>query len=160
VGREAFLRRGYNDDEAWIAELQVSRVVRAEAAKRVRERHLAAAGLALEGLERADLDAEERRDRLAFVSLTLAEVQRSVEQTAEAWEKRGYWVKADRFRADWAWLPGPLRELDEILASEHLAAAPRILPRLGGHIPQASARLRASGALWHGAWDRWKSRGL
>jgi hypothetical protein len=125
----------------------------------VRERHLAAAATALEGLEQADLDAEERRDRLAFLSLTLAEVQRSVEETAEAWEKRGYWVKADRFRADWAWLSGPLRELDELLAGEHFESALRMVPRLDGHIPPAPRRLRASGAIWSDAWARWKSRG-
>jgi hypothetical protein len=49
--------------------------------------------------------------------------------------------------------------LDEILAANHLAAAPLILRQLGGHTPPVSVRLRAAGAIWHGAWARWKSQG-
>jgi hypothetical protein len=28
---------------------------------------------------------------------------RGIDESVTAWEKRGYWVKADRFRMEWAW---------------------------------------------------------
>ncbi|MBN1439584.1 MAG: hypothetical protein JW929_09260 [Anaerolineales bacterium] len=34
----------------------------------------------------------------------LQEIRESVNRTAEAWEKRDYWVKADAFRRQWSWV--------------------------------------------------------
>ncbi|MGH2606039.1 MAG: hypothetical protein ACRDG5_05565, partial [Anaerolineales bacterium] len=42
-------------------------------------------------------------DVLAYVALGLRAVLASVEQSTSAWEKRGYWLKADRFRLEWRW---------------------------------------------------------
>lgn len=141
-------------------ELPVSRVIRTEAATRLRDRQLTLAAIALEGIERPDLGAQDLRDRLAFVSLALAEVQRSVEQTADAWEKRGYWVKADRFRTDWMWLPERLQKLDRSLAEQKLDEALRLTRQFDGHFPAPSGRLRSSSTtIWSGAWARWNARG-
>ena len=35
---------------------------------------------------------------------SLREISESVNHTAEAWEKRDYWLKADAFRRQWAWV--------------------------------------------------------
>jgi hypothetical protein len=43
------------------------------------------------------------RDLAAFIGLTLEAVAETIEPTVAAWEKRGYWLKADRFRLDWEW---------------------------------------------------------
>ena len=33
----------------------------------------------------------------------LEAIDESIEQSVAAWEKRGYWLKADRFRQEWRW---------------------------------------------------------
>jgi len=43
------------------------------------------------------------RDLAAFIALALLEIAETVDQSVGAWEKRGYWVKAERFRMDWDW---------------------------------------------------------
>jgi hypothetical protein len=43
------------------------------------------------------------RDLAAFLALALEEINEGVDASVQAWEKRGYWVKADRFRMDWEW---------------------------------------------------------
>jgi hypothetical protein len=32
------------------------------------------------------------------------EVEKTIDESVRPWEKREYWVKADAFREDWAWV--------------------------------------------------------
>jgi len=138
-----------------LGEETVSRVIRTESVSRSRERLLDGASLALEGIEQSD----DQPDRLAFLALCLDEARRSVEQTIEAWEKRGYWLKADRFRADWRWLETAAAELAEALTAQDIEAGLRRAKALDGHLPQLrSGRKRGQTALWKGAWQLWTSR--
>ncbi|HEY9077052.1 MAG TPA: hypothetical protein VIO61_11005 [Anaerolineaceae bacterium] len=43
------------------------------------------------------------RDLSAYIAIALLEINQTVDVSVTAWEKRGYWVKADRFRLDWEW---------------------------------------------------------
>lgn len=43
------------------------------------------------------------RDLAAFIALALQAIAEGIDVSVAAWEKRGYWVKADRFRMDWSW---------------------------------------------------------
>jgi hypothetical protein len=43
------------------------------------------------------------RDLASYIALALNEISASIETSVVAWEKRGYWVKADRFRLEWEW---------------------------------------------------------
>ncbi|HOW91802.1 MAG TPA: hypothetical protein PK883_05735 [Anaerolineaceae bacterium] len=43
------------------------------------------------------------RDLTAYVVLALEEIAGNIDRSVEAWEKRGYWVKADKFRLEWEW---------------------------------------------------------
>jgi hypothetical protein len=42
-------------------------------------------------------------DLVAYIGLSLLKIESTVDQSVIAWEKRDYWVKADRFRMEWAW---------------------------------------------------------
>jgi hypothetical protein len=43
------------------------------------------------------------RDLLAYIALSLLAISETIDLSVAAWEKRGYWVKADRYRMDWRW---------------------------------------------------------
>ena len=43
------------------------------------------------------------RDMVAFVILALEHISSGIDMSVEAWEKRGYWVKADKYRMEWRW---------------------------------------------------------
>jgi hypothetical protein len=45
-----------------------------------------------------------RNDVIAFIILSLNEVEKSLDDSIRPWEKRGYWTKADQFKAEWAWV--------------------------------------------------------
>jgi len=53
-----------------------------------------------DGFELDDIDS---KDIISFIILSLEEIVKSVERSVAAWENRNYWVKADRFRLEWAW---------------------------------------------------------
>jgi len=46
---------------------------------------------------------DESKDIISFIILSLEEITQSVEKSVVAWEKRNYWIKADKFRMEWAW---------------------------------------------------------
>ncbi|MDY6874321.1 MAG: hypothetical protein SVR81_10230 [Chloroflexota bacterium] len=43
------------------------------------------------------------KEMVAFVILALREIAEGIEKSVAAWEKRGYWVKADKYRMEWRW---------------------------------------------------------
>jgi hypothetical protein len=49
------------------------------------------------------------KDLVAFIVLSLQEINNTIDSSVEAWEKRGYWIKADRFRMDGTGLKQPAR---------------------------------------------------
>jgi hypothetical protein len=135
----------------------VARVIRTEPATRTRGQILEGASRALAGLT-ADLPPEEARERLAFLALCLTEVQRSLDQTVEAWEKRGYWVKADRFRAEWRWVEDAVSRLTAALGLGDLRAAVDATQQLAGRLPAAGQQQsKARDPIWAGSWQRWLS---
>jgi len=46
---------------------------------------------------------ETSQDLAAYIGLSLGKIYDNIEKSVEAWEKRGYWLKADRFRLEWEW---------------------------------------------------------
>ena len=67
---------------------------------------------------------DETKDMLAFIVVGLRSMDQSIDQSATAWEKRDYYIKADQFRREWLWLPDTARRLEEILRSNDWSTAP------------------------------------
>jgi hypothetical protein len=85
------------------AEVNLGRVINPERAGQERTQLTRGIVLALRELaQKTDIDAE-TRDLAAFIGLALWAVWEGIEATIAPWEKRGYWIKADRFRMEWAW---------------------------------------------------------
>jgi len=102
---------------------------------------------------------EESRDLAAFIVLALEKIAESVETTASAWEKRDYWLKADRFRQDWAWCEARSQALAAALQSDDWAGVAQELALIG----QALRGVEVSennrlGKPWVGAWEKFSER--
>ena len=59
--------------------------------------------LAVRELARQTQVTPEAKDLAAFISLALKNISEGIDSAVAAWEKRDYWVKADRFRMEWMW---------------------------------------------------------
>ncbi len=107
-------------------------------------------------LEKSTFDAESR-DLTALIVFALREIDEGVNQSAEAWEKRDYYVKADRFRRDWAWT-GPMeRLLTHALLDGYLDELPPLFAQLLPKFQDIKVnKLTRSSKLWEGAYERLK----
>ncbi len=47
--------------------------------------------------------SQETKDMIGFIILALQEISSGIDLSVNAWEKRGYWVKADKYRMEWNW---------------------------------------------------------
>ncbi len=59
--------------------------------------------LAIRELARQTGMNETTRDLLSYISLSLISIGETIDESVAAWEKRGYWIKADRYRMEWTW---------------------------------------------------------
>lgn len=98
---------------------------------------------------------DELQDLLAAVVFVLRDISESVEKTVAAWEKRNYWLKADRFHMEWAWARSESERLSSLLMAGDVNGAIRallpLLPKIS-HIQ--TKRLSKKSTQWHGAMKR------
>jgi hypothetical protein len=87
----------------------MSRIINPESAGKERTRLTKAIVLSIRQLAKQSEVTDESRDLAAFIALALKAVAEGIDSSVLAWEKRDYWVKADRFRMEWAWAE-PLAE--------------------------------------------------
>lgn len=59
--------------------------------------------LAVRELAKQKEITQETKDLAAFIALALKAISQGIDISVAAWEKRDYWVKADKFRMEWMW---------------------------------------------------------
>ena len=81
----------------------MGRLINPESAGKERTQLTKAIVLAVRELaKQADVN-NDAKDLAAFIALALKSISEGIDISVVAWEKRGYWVKADRFRMEWMW---------------------------------------------------------
>jgi hypothetical protein len=98
---------------------------------------------------------EHTKDLAAFIALSSDAISKTIEPSVLAWEKRGYWVKADRFRLEWSWaefLGAKMRKatLEEDWPTVATTAA-QIAEKLSKVMVSERHRM---GEPWVGAWKK------
>jgi hypothetical protein len=104
-----------------------------------------------------DLDAESK-DMLAFIALALHQIVDGVEQSALAWEKRDYYLKADQFRREWEWATSTADRLSAALCAERwndvLAELAQLAPRF---VDVRVVQFTRPASTWQGCYERLKA---
>lgn len=99
------------------------------------------------------------RDVAAYLIVSLGLIANSVDSSVEAWEKRGYWVKADRFRLDWEWTGTCGAEVKNALDTEDWAALAGCIAKIGKKLSAITvAEKNRLGTPWVGAWEKYKKQ--
>jgi hypothetical protein len=101
----------------------------------------------------------ESLDMAAFIVLALEKITESVDSTASAWEKRDYWLKADRFRMEWDWIDHSQNALHAaLLERDWIKIAPELVT-IAQHLGNVKvAERNRLGEPWIGAWKILKNR--
>jgi hypothetical protein len=101
-----------------------------------------------------NIDAD-AKDMLAFIVFGLRNMDQSIDQSATAWEKRDYYIKADQLRREWLWLPGTAQRIEEILRSDDYRTAPIELAGLAARFSDVKVTtFTKSPVLWQGAYKK------
>ena len=133
----------------------MSRVINPDSVGKQRTKLSKAIVLALRQLARQSDTGGETRDLAAFIAVALASISEGIDESVAAWEKRGYWVKADKFRMEWAW-SGPIAEkLRAAIAADDWAT----VAMLSAQIAQKLNKIQVAdnhrlGRPWAGAYER------
>jgi hypothetical protein len=94
-------------------------------------------------------------DLVAFIAFSLKAIGDTVEESVAAWEKRGYWVKADRYRMEWNWATRMGNELQQAVINEDWGTIPKIIAQLAQRVSKVNVPVRNRiGNPWIGSWDR------
>ena len=81
----------------------MSRIINTESAGKQRNKLIKAIVISIRELMKQGAIDDTTKDLAAFISRGLLAIHATIEQSVGPWEKRGYWVKADKFRLEWAW---------------------------------------------------------
>lgn len=132
----------------------MSRVIKTESAGRDRNRMVKAVAVALrELMQQTEPDAHSQ-DLAAFITLALREIHATIDPSVAAWEQRGYWVKADRFRMEWEWTGAMSAQMRRAVLDGDWGAVATV----GVQVAQKLSHVRVPlhnriGSPWKGAWD-------
>ncbi|MBN1452983.1 MAG: hypothetical protein JW963_18340 [Anaerolineales bacterium] len=133
----------------------MSRVINPDSAGKDRTRLTKAIVIAIRELAKQTEIGEETRDLAAFIALALQTIADGIDVSVAAWEKRDYWVKADRFRMEWAWAGQMGGKMKIAVLSEDWEN----VAMLSAQVAEKLHKVKVSdnhrmGKPWAGAWEQ------
>jgi hypothetical protein len=103
---------------------------------------------------------EETKDMAAAMVFIFRDIDAGVDVSAMAWEKRDYWLKADRFRIEWEWAKQAATDMEDVIRNEAWDLLPRLMMDLFPHFADIKIKkLTRKPDLWHGAYQQLMTEG-
>ncbi len=136
----------------------MSPVINPESAGKERAQLTKAIVIAVREMAKQKEVTNEAKDLAAFIVLALKTISAGIDISVAAWEKRGYWVKADRFRMDWLWTGQYADKMKTAVLTEDWGSvamlSAQIAQKFGKIVVSENHRL---GKPWVGAYKRLSS---
>jgi hypothetical protein len=138
---------------------EMSRVINPDSAGKERTRLTKAIVISIRELAKQAEPSAESRDMAAFIVLALQTIADGIDVSVAAWEKRDYWVKADRFRMEWAWAGQLGEKMETALLEDDWANVAMLSMQIAQklHKVKVSEKHRM-GKPWVGAWEQFEKR--
>ncbi len=133
----------------------MSRVINPDSIGKERTRLIKTVVLCLRELAKQAKVTAEAKDQAAFIALALQSISEGIDGSVAAWEKRDYWVKADKFRMEWMWAGQTAEKMKAAVLGDDWAVIANLLP----FIAQKFNKIQVSenhrlGTPWVGAYRR------
>lgn len=133
----------------------MSRVINTDSAGKKRNQNMRTGAELLRHLSQKTAIDAEVKDMVAHLIFCLREIDEGIDSSAQAWEKRDYWMKAEEFRQRWHWTGDLADELQSMVFADEWHRLPEMMVRL---LPRFSDikinKLMRKSALWSGSYDR------
>ena len=135
----------------------LSRVINIDSVGKERTRLIKAIVLGVRELGRQSQVTAEAKDLAAFIALALRSIADGIDASVAAWEKRDYWVKADKFRMEWSWAGQVADKMRGALLSDDWSTIALLLPQIAGKLNKVEVSdNHRLGKPWGGAFARLK----
>ncbi|MBZ0320828.1 MAG: hypothetical protein K8L91_30725 [Anaerolineae bacterium] len=133
----------------------MSRVINTDGPAKIRNQHMRTCAEILRHLsKKKEFDAE-TKDMIAQIVFSLREVNDTIEQSSEAWEKRNYWMKAEEFRQRWTWTGKMADQVEDLVRRNNWEAFPSLMVSLFQHFGEIKVnKFTRDADTWQGAYDR------
>ena len=135
------------------------RIINPDSAGKQRNKIVRRVALTVRELLRLPEPNDTSRDMVIFIVLSLDTIADTIDPTVAPWEKRDYWVKADRFRMEWSWAKRYADQLRKALGVEDWGTIAMVAVQIAQQ-PQISkvniSPKHRMGKPWEGAWNRFK----
>lgn len=106
------------------------------------------------GQKQGEVDTE-AKDMLATIFYSLQEIDRGVIESIEAWEKRGYWKKADKFQLEWMWAGDMAKRIQKLLLEENWDALPETMMKIFPHFSDIEInKMMRNASVWEGRYNQ------
>ena len=133
----------------------MSRVINPDSAGKERTRLTKAIVIAIRELAKQTEPNDEARDLAAFIALALQTIAEGIDVSVAAWEKRNYWVKADRFRMEWAWAGQMGNKMRVAALNDDWANVAMLSAQIGQKLHKIKvSENHRMGKPWVGAWKQ------
>ncbi len=133
----------------------MGRLINPESAGKERTRLTKAVVLTIRELAKQTEPGPAARDMAAFIALALQAIADTIDVTVLAWEKRDYWVKADRFRMEWVWAEVLGKKMRLAVFDEDWAQVAMLSAQIAGKLNKIEVGERHRlGTPWVGAWQQ------
>ncbi|GAB4454058.1 MAG: hypothetical protein OHK0041_18290 [Anaerolineales bacterium] len=138
----------------------MSRLIKTDTVGKDRTRLTKSIVLAVRELAKQKEVTAEARDLAAFIAVALQAIAEGIDESVAAWEKRGYWVKADRFRMEWLWTGQTAAKMKSAILNDDWGAIAMLLPQIAQKLNKVQiAENHRLGTPWKGAYQRMKHEG-
>jgi len=98
---------------------------------------------------------DEGKDMVALLVFSLREIDQGIEESAQAWEKRDYWMKADELRNRWSWAGRMADQLQAVVFRDAWAELPPLMIKLFPYVSDINvSKMTRKEDLWMGAYTR------
>ena len=133
----------------------MSRIISTESPGKIRSQHRRTIAEALRRLsQKTQFDAE-ARDLAALIVFCLHGIAGTIDQAIEAWEKRDYYMKAERFREKWRWLEPMTDQLSGIIYTGRWEELPIALAGLMPYFADVKVKqMTRKPSVWQGAYEK------
>lgn len=133
----------------------MSRVINTDSTGKKRNQNMRTGAELLRHLSQKNTLDAESRDMVAHLVYCLREIDEGIDSSAQAWEKRDYWMKAEEFRQRWRWTGDLADELQAMVFDEAWQRMPEMMVRLLPYFSDIKInKFMRKDTLWKGSYDR------
>jgi hypothetical protein len=133
----------------------LSRVINPDSVGKGRTRLIKGVVLCMRELAKQADVTQEAKDPAAFIALALQSIAEGIEVSVAAWEKRDYWVKADRFRMEWSWAGQTAEKMKTAVLKDDWATIAALMPQIAARLSKVKVSdNHRLGKPWVGAFKQ------